>query len=325
MPSSARFCYNRVMLVCLLLSLTLSAAATQHVLIRTTDGLMVEGTATNLHAIGSARVDRMLSIHSAAPASAFEKGRIDEGLVAIQGKDNKARDLAVEELTAIGIPVMTPLLQIYKDTDQHEPRPLYRLFERVMPSAADGFDRSLSLIRMKGESIRVALPTDGGVEVKSADGKMTTIPWSKIRMLAIRQKSVARSVRVHSIQHSIQIEYLDTGLVTSAESKLDCTANGFVRLSWDADGWASDPNGLTKPGSPAYKSHLVNGHPFGALIARVGVAKEPIFLGKKATKPALGSGRLGLAINDNGHWQNNLGAFTVSLTATDAFDVGDAQ
>ena len=130
---------------------------------------------------------------------------------------------------------------------------------------------------------------------------------------------------MHSIQHSTQIEYLDTGVLLDAQSKLDTEAKGFARLSWDADGWASDPNGLTKPGSPAYKSHLFNGHPFGALVARVGAGTEPMFLGKKARKSGLTSGRLGLAINDNGHWQNNLGSFTVTVAARDAYDLGDPQ
>jgi len=32
-----------------------------------------------------------------------------------------------------------------------------------------------------------------------------------------------------------------------------------------------------------------------------------------------------MAINDNPHWQNNLGTFYVTLSATDAYDLGDAQ
>jgi hypothetical protein len=142
--------------------------ASQRVLIRTVDGTVLEGD-TALSAIGAAiRLDRVLSAHSAAPASDSEKGRIAAGFAAIQGADRKARDLAVEELTLIGLPVMTPLLRMYKDTDQHEPRPLYRLFERIIPSYADGFDRALSLVRLKGgETMRVALPAAGAVEVKA--------------------------------------------------------------------------------------------------------------------------------------------------------------
>jgi hypothetical protein len=39
----------------------------------------------------------------------------------------------------------------------------------------------------------------------------------------------------------------------------------------------------------------------------------------------LGEGRLYLAINDNSHWQNNIGSFRVKLRVTDAYDVGDPQ
>ena len=38
------------------------------------------------------------------------------------------------------------------------------------------------------------------------------------------------------------------------------------------DSWASDADGLKKPGSPAYNTNLVDGHPFGALVGRVGSA-----------------------------------------------------
>ena len=98
-----------------------------------------------------------------------------------------------------------------------------------------------------------------------------------------------------------------------------------MRLSWDTDSWASDANGLTKPGSPAYKSNLVDGFPFGALVGRVGASGEVFLIGQKAVKTALPAGRLGLAGNDNTHWQNNVGAYLVTLTATDAYDLGDAQ
>src|SRR5262245_56084762 len=146
-------------LACALLIPLLASAATHHVMIRTMDGNMIEAD-TSLATVGSVRMERILSIHNAAPASDAEKGRIQADIATVQGKDRKARDLAVEELTAIGLPVMTPLLKTYKDTDQHEPRPLYRLFERIIPSYADGFDRTQSLIRLKGgEAVRVVLPT----------------------------------------------------------------------------------------------------------------------------------------------------------------------
>lgn len=312
-------------IACALLLPLAAWPASHRVLVRTTDGNTVEGD-TSLAAVGQVRLDRVLSIHSASAASDAEKGRIEAGFTAIPGKDRKERDRAVEELTAIGLPVMTPLLKTYKDTDQHEPRPLYRLFERIIPSYADGFDRTQSLIRVKdGAAVRTALPADGGVEVKTADGKTVKLAWNNIRMIAVRQKLVNRSMAAHSLKHSTQIEYLDTGVWLTTSSKLDSSARGFVRLSWDTDSWASDANGLTKPGSPAYKSNLIDGHPFGALVGRVGAAGEVFFLGTKASKTGLAAGRLGLAVNDNPHWQNNLGSFYITLSATDAYDLGDAQ
>src|SRR5262249_42113138 len=148
----------------------------------------------------------------------------------------------------------------------------YRLFERLIPSYADGFDRTLSLVRLSnGEAIRGRLP-EGSVEIRTSGGEKVVLPWTKIRSLAVRQKMVRRSMSVHALRHCTQIEYLDTGVVVTAASQVETAARGFVRLSWDVDGWASDADGLQKPGSPAYKSNLVDGHPFGALVGRIGAA-----------------------------------------------------
>jgi hypothetical protein len=306
--------------------------ASEWLLIRRTDGTQVEGRA-DLSAIALESDGRpiklkpaeIFSIQNGSPASDFESQRIQADLTNVQGKDRAARDLAVEELTAIGLPALTPLLQALKDTDQHEPRPLYRLFERIMPSYADAPDRSLSLVRLQnGSALRGKLP-DASVQLKTADGHATEVPWSGIRSLAIRKKMVHRSMPVHSLRHCTQIEYLDTGVVVSPASRADISAAGFVRLSWNEDGWASDPDGLKKPGSPAYKTNLVAGQPFGALVGRIGANGEMFFVGRKTSKTGLPSGRLGLAINDNAHWQNNLGAYSVTMTATDAYDLGDPQ
>lgn len=111
----------------------------------------------------------------------------------------------------------------------------------------------------------------------------------------------------------------------TARSKLDVAARGFVRLSWNEDGWVSDASGLTEPGSSSYKSNLIDGPPFGALVGRIGADGEVFFLGRKAAKTELPPGRLGLAVNDNRHWENNIGSFSVDLTATDAYALGDPQ
>lgn len=307
-------------------------AAPEWLLIRTTDGTTVEGQ-SSLKSIrveiqgkpAELRIVQILSVHNGAAASDLETERIRSGFAAIQAKDRKARDMAVEELTGIGLPVVTPLLETLKDTDQHEPRPLYRLFERLIPGYADGQNRELSLIRLQnGEAARGTV-ADGAVDLATSDGSKISLPWSKIRSLAVRQKQVEKAMPVHSLRHCTQIEYLDTGVIVTPVSKVESSARGFVRLSWHTDSWASDADGLQKPGAPSYKTNLVDGHPFGALVGRVGAAGDVFFLGKKGTKTGLAPGRLALAVNDNGHWQNNVGAYSVILTATNAYDVGDPQ
>lgn len=261
-------------------------------------------------------IGQVLSIHSGAAASEDEAQLIAHCIGVIQGTDRAGRDVCVEQLTMIGVPAITPLLAAYKDTDQHEPRPLYRLFARVMPAMADGFDRTLSVMRLTtGETLR------GTVEPM----ELPNARWDEVRMVAVRQRQVTRHVDVHSIVHSTQIEFLDTGIVTVAASKIDGSAKGFTRLSWDVDGWASGPDGLEKPG-PNYKTNLVDGHPFGALVGRVGAQGEVFLCGSKFTRPGPAKpGRLGLAVNDNRHWQNNLGAYRASVRVSEAYDVGEAQ
>ena len=311
----------RTLLLAALLCLPLAAKDTT-VYVRTKDGAASEMT-TSLAAIrvtidGKPRslpLATILSVHSGEPASAAESEKIAQGIAAIQGTDRKATDAAVEQLAAIGVPVVTPLLKTYKDTDQHEPRPLYRLFERVMPSHADTFDRELSLIRLtNGENLRA----------KVEPFQLGSTAWSLIRFFAVQQKSITRRVEVHSIRHSTQIEFFDTGVLFSTPSKAAATASGFTRLSWETDGWASDPNGLQKPG-PNYKTNLVDGHPFGALVGRFTANGDVFFLGKSWTSKAPAQGKLFLAVNDNRHWQNNLGSYRVTIQAANAYDVGDPQ
>jgi hypothetical protein len=69
----------------------------------------------------------------------------------------------------------------------------------------------------------------------------------------------------------------------------------------------------------------VDGQPFGALVGRVGATGEVFLVGRKAALAGKPAGRLRLAVNDNAHWQNNLGTFHAAMTATDAYDFGDAQ
>lgn len=302
----------------LLLLLPLTAAllgAAQTVIVRTTDGEWIEGS-TTASKIGTWPINRILSLHNGAPASSTEAAAITKGLADLQSKDRAARDLATDELTAIGLPVLTPLLDILKDTDQHEPKPLYNLFNRIIPSIADQPDRTAALVRLIAQNPqRGAWPTG---DLKLGD---KSIPWAKIRVFAVRQASLTRTAEVHSLRHSTQIESFDSGLRSTATSRLTVTASGFTRLSWKQDEWATGPNGLQKPAGN-YKTNLVDGHPFGALLARINATGKWLFLGEKADLKDLTAGRLLLAINDNAHWQNNLGTYTVRLTLTNAYDLG---
>lgn len=266
----------------------------------------------------------LLSINLAAEASPREAERIAADLAAIQGTDRAGRDTAVAELTGLGLPALTPVLNAYKDRDLREPDALYRLFARLMPGYADAADRSLDLIRLKnGDAIRgrfgaesLAIQPPGGAEIK--------LPLSSVRSLAVRQAIIEKSFEVHSLRHCTQIEFLDTGVVIGPSSRVEATAAGYVRLSFAIDGWASDPDGLKVPG-PNYKTNLVDGFPFGALVGKVGATGPRFIVGRQLDKTGLGAGRLYLAVNDNGHWQNNIGSFRVKLRVSDAYDVGDPQ
>ena len=307
-------------------ALALTAWAAPTVSILTTDGRMLEGapSAAKISVKVGAQnrdlsLDRILSIHNAIPATASEAEQIAKAIQTIQATDRKQTDLAVEVLSNMGIIVMTPLLNAYKDTDQHEPKPLYRLFDRIVPTGADSMDRSLAVIRLVGGEILRGTINDAKWQIAGA-----TIETGKIRRLAIRQKVVTKKYDVHSLRHSTQIEYLDSGVMLSSASVVQSKSTGLVRLSWETDGWVSDADGLKVPG-PNYKTNLVDGFPFGALVGRVGAAGDIWQTGVNLNKKGLPAGRLYFAVNDNKHWQNNIGAFRVELRVTDAYDLGEPQ
>jgi hypothetical protein len=269
----------------------------------------------------SISLSNVLSVHLADPASQLESQRIDAALPAVSGKDRAVRDAAIETLADIGLPAMSPVLAKYKDSDAQQPNPLYNVFARLIPGHADAPNRTLDLVRLTdGTALRGDLmPADLKVIV---DGKPETVPVSTIRRLAIRQKAVLRNLNVDSLRHCTQIEFLDTGISTTRESRVDEDAHGFVRLSFDIDGWASDPDGLKVPG-PNYKTNQVDGFPFGALVAKIGATGARWFAGKHISRNNVGVGRLYLAVNDNPHWQNNIGSFRVNVRVTNAYDISD--
>ncbi len=292
----------------------------------TRDGKVIEGrlAAGNFTLNGTKLRDTPLSINLAADASPREAERITAALAAVQGTDRAARDAAVAELTDIGLPALTPVLSAYKDRDLREPDALYRLFARLMPGYADAADRSLDLIRLKnGDALRGQFGAES-LTIQSSGSPAMKVSLSEIRSLAVRQTVIEKSFEVHSLRHCTQIEFLDTGVIIDSKSRVEVTAAGFVRLSFAIDGWASDPDGLKVPG-PNYKTNLVDGFPFGALVGKVSVSGQRFIVGRHLDKSGLGEGRLYLAVNDNGHWQNNIGSFRVKLRVSDAYDMGDPQ
>lgn len=307
------------------------AAKTQTVWILTTDGRSLEGTTED--AAISVSIDRethevplhnLLSINTGTPPSEYESAHIQADLKAVQGTDHRGMEAAVAELTDMGLPVMSPLLAAYKDTDAHEPNPLYRLFARIVPGYADQADRNLDLIRTAdGVTLRghTHLPE---LAIKTSDGKAITVAGPAIRRIAVRRSSIDRSFSVDALHHCTQIEFLDSGVRMDDRSHVEAHAQGYVRLSFDIDGWATDPDGIKVPG-PNYKTTDVDGFAFGALVGRVGPAGARWKAGKSLKKAGLGSGRLYFAVNDNGHWQNNLGSFKVRIHVSDAYDLGDPR
>ena len=293
----------------------------------TRDGKVLEGSLSaggftvNGKPVGG---ETLLSINVAAEASSHEAERITAALAAVQGADRAARDAAVAELTDIGLPALTPVLNAYKDRDLREPDALYRLFGRLLPGYADAADRSLDFIRLKNGDVMRGRVGVESLALKLPDGSELKLPLSSIRALVVRQAQIEKSLEVHALRHCTQIEFLDTGVVIGPKSRVEVTAAGYVRLSFAIDGWASDPDGL-KVAGPNYKTNLVDGFPFGALVGRVGVAGPRFIVGSHLDKIGVGEGRLYLAVNDNGHWQNNIGSFRVKLRVSDAYDVGDPQ
>jgi hypothetical protein len=61
------------------------------------------------------------------------------------------------------------------------------------------------------------------------------------------------------------------------------------------------------------------------VVGKVGISRARFIVGVTIDKTGLGEGRLYLAVNDNSHWQNNIGSFRVRLRVSGAYDAGDPQ
>ncbi len=296
--------------------------------IRTKDGKDIEGELSSgslaFTIDGKPRTigfGELLSYESGDPASEWEGAKIATDLVSIGGADFKQIQVAAEELSEIGLPVLTPLLRSYQDTDGHEPDWRYRLFARIVPGYADRQDRTLDLVRLANGDVLRGKVTASEIVIRGADSKEVTVSGSAIRRLAILRKNVERTIDLHALRDSTYVSYCDSGIRTRPNTLLFADATGYVRLSFDEDGWATDPDGIHDP-LPG-KRRLQEGFRWGSLLGRVGVGGERFFVGTHLEKNDLGSGALYFSINDNEHWQNNVGSFRVKLVATNAYDVGD--
>jgi len=302
--------------------------ATARLMVRTCDGTEIFGDAAQESILVVAGDQQhqiawsnLLSLHSAGPASELEQGRIGACLELLNGTDMAASEQAAAELTDIGLPVINPLLKNFPDTDAHEPDYRYRLFGRILPGHADGPDRSQGLVRMAdGKAVRGNL-ANAEIRLVDSQGNPQTIPASNIRRIAVMRETVNRTVTLDALRHCSYVGYMDCGIVLTPESKVASDSRGFCRLSFDEDGWASDPDGIVDP-LPG-KRRLQEGFRWGSILGRVGPASERFYVGGHFEKSGLGNGRFYLVINDNEHWQNNIGSYRVQLVVHNAFDVGE--
>ncbi len=300
------------------------------VLLRTTTGTTLEGQlapATLTFESGGVNrqvaVREVLSLHSASPESPQELERITSGLATLGGADRKAAEAAAEELADIGLPVLTPLLRSFVDTDAHEPDLRYRLFARIVPGHADVADRTLDMLRLESGEVLRGRWASVDLHVAAVGGAPVTIPAAAVRRLAVRRARVERVFELHALHDCTYVNFLDTGVAVTPSTRLRADAAGFARLSFDEDGWASDPDGI-KEALPG-KRKLQEGFRWGAVLGRVGTGGERWFAGAHVDRADLARGRLYFVVNDNEHWQNNIGSYRVRCAATDAYDLGESR
>jgi hypothetical protein len=268
-------------------------------------------------------VHEVRSVHLAAATSVHEAEVLASGLQALAASSGKQVEAATEALVDLGLPVLSPLLDSYQDTDAHEPDPRYRLYERILPVGADALDRTLDLVRLAdGTTLRGHLLTEE-LHLRTGAGALVAVPLATIRRIAVRQAEVVRAFELQALHDCTYVGFVDTGLVVKPTSSLRAECDGFVRLSFAEDGWATGPDGLldTLPG----KRKLQEGFRWGAVLGRVGAGGERWFVGSHCERAGLGEGRLYFVINDNEHWQNNIGSYRVRLRVTDVYDIGDPR
>ena len=72
---------------------------------------------------------------------------------------------------------------------------------------------------------------------------------------------------------------------------------------------------LFADGSIDASGAAINNDAFVIQRAKIGAGGDVFLIGKKAVITSKPAGRLGLAVNDNKHWQNNIGTFWVTMTS----------
>ena len=283
----------------------------------------------------------VLSLNTASQMSDDEKHRVDTALNTLLGENRGVNrgvgtfmqtnpqlyEIATAQLEDIGLPVITPLFTSLPDIDGREPKPAYRVYDRIIPAGGDCADRTLDLIRLNDGQILRGKILNRELELKIQPDKTEVIIFSDIRRLAVRQKQINRILVVDSFRHCTQIEFLDTGIILTGDSELEQTAQGYVRLCYnpDLDCWSADADGLTPDAPTGKPTNIFEGFPFAALIGRVGPEGPCWLAGCHVKKTGLPTGRLYFAVNDNSHWQNNIGSFCVNLKVTNAYDMSQAQ
>lgn len=274
---------------------------------------------------GDLRLTDVLSVHLGASPDADEAARISKALEEVSDKERRTADAASELLVNIGLPAAYAVVaKLDKtDTDLREPQPVYRVFERCMPAGADAADRTLDLVRLaNGARVRGRVLLDSLI-VLGAAGEQK-IDLKSVRAFAVLRDKVEKTVAVHSLRHCSYLDYMDLGIRAQKGSALKVSAEGWARMSFDIDGWSSDPDGLKVPG-PNYKTNLYDGFPFGALVAKIGAVNPRFLVGKRYSGSAETDGRLYLAVNDNPHWQNNIGSYKAKVSVENCYDLGEPR
>ena len=142
------------------------------VLLKTGQSHQAKLVANNLQAQVAQKVidipfSNIISLNTAGELSNNEKQCVNNALNSLLGENRgvnrgvgtfmqtnrQLHEIATAQLVDIGLPVITPLFTSLPDIDGREPKPAYRLYNRIIPVGGDCADRTLDLIRLKDGQI----------------------------------------------------------------------------------------------------------------------------------------------------------------------------